>query len=65
MSLYIEDFIWREWVIEKIVAKHRIEPWEVEQALFNEPYKLRRVEEGKSRFYGRTDAGRYLFIVFA
>jgi uncharacterized DUF497 family protein len=60
----IEGFIWLEWVIDKIITRHRVEPEEVEEVFFNPPYKVRRVEEGKYQLFGRSEDGRYLFIVF-
>ncbi len=65
MQRRIEGFIWREWVIEKIIERHSVWPDEVEEAFFNRPYKLRRVESGKYQLFGRSEDGRYLFIVFA
>lgn len=65
MSWRIEDFIWRDWVVEKIIEAHDVEPEEVEECFFNPPYKVRRVESGKYQLFGRSEDGRYLFIVFA
>jgi len=38
MQLHIEGFIWFDWVIEKLIEKHRVEPDEVEEAFFNKLY---------------------------
>ncbi len=65
MTLRVEGFIWPEWVLEKIVAKHGVEPDEVEQVFFNPPYKVRRSDSGKYLLYSRSEDGRYLFVVFA
>lgn len=67
MRRRITGFIWPDWVVEKIVVKHGVEPEEVEveEAFFNPPYKVRRSTSGKYLLYGRSEAGRYLFIVFA
>ena len=64
MTFHIEGFVWLDWVVEKLEAKHGVDPAEVEEAFFNE-FRVRRGEEGKFRLYGRSDAGRYLFVVFA
>jgi uncharacterized DUF497 family protein len=64
MERRIEGFLWLDWVIEKIWEKHQVEPEEVEEAFFNPPYKVRRVESGKYQLFGRSEDGRYLFIVF-
>jgi hypothetical protein len=45
-------------------SKHKVSPKEVEEALFeNDPYI--RSWSGVYHAYGRTQAGRYLFVVFA
>lgn len=62
--MYIEGFIWEEWVIDKLDWKHDVEPEEVEEAFFNLPYKVRRTKEKKYLLYGNSESGRYLFIVF-
>ena len=47
-----------------LIWKHRIDPDEVEAIFFNPPYKVRRTEADKYLLYGRSDEGRYLFVVF-
>lgn len=64
MVLRVEGFIWLDWVIDKIIAKHGVYPEEVEEAFFNSPYKVRRIEENKYLLFGRSEEGRYLSIVF-
>ena len=64
MVLHVDGFIWLDWVLEKLITKHGVEPDEVEEAFFNPPHKVRRSESGKLLLYGRSQAGRYLFIVF-
>lgn len=65
MQQRIEGFIWLDWVVDKIIEKHGVNPLEVEEAFFNRPYKVRRVESGKYQLFSRSEEGRYLFIVFA
>ncbi len=65
MKRRIEGFIWLDWVVKKLIQKHGVEPEEVEEAFFNAPYKVRKASSGKYLLYGRSDDGRYLFIVFA
>ena len=60
----IEGFIWEEWVLDKLDWKHGVDPQEVEEAFFNPPYKVRRTGDGKYLLYGRSNSGRYLFVVF-
>ncbi len=64
MESRIEGFIWLDWVVDKIIEKHQVEPYEVEEAFFNPPYKVRRANSGKYQLFGRSEDGRYLFIVF-
>jgi uncharacterized DUF497 family protein len=64
MERRIEGFIWLDWVVEKLAEEHGVEPEEAEEAFFNPPYKVRRAGSGKYLLYGRSEAGRYLFIVF-
>ena len=64
MKRRIEGFIWLDWVVEKLIEKHDVEPEEAEEAFFNTPYKVRKASSGKYLLYGRSDDGRYLFIVF-
>ena len=65
MRRQITGFIWREWVVDKLIVKHGVDPEEVEEAFFNPPHRVRRAESGKYLLYGRSLDGRYLFIVFA
>ena len=67
--MYIEDIIWRDEVIEKLERKHHISPEEVEDVFCNSP-RYRKAENGYIQgedvyyAYGRTDGGRYVFVVF-
>jgi uncharacterized DUF497 family protein len=64
MQRRIEGFIWREWVIEKLLARHAVTADEVEEVFFNSPLKVRKASSGKYLLYGTSDSGRYLFVVF-
>ncbi len=64
MPWRVEGFIWLDWVIEKLIEKHGVDPQEVEEAFFNAPYKVRKASSGKYLLYGKSDGGRYLFVVF-
>ncbi len=65
----ISGFIWLDEIEEKIEQKHRVFREEVEEAFGNRP-KYRKGPKGKYAgedlyyAYGRTDNGRYLFVVF-
>jgi uncharacterized protein len=65
----IEEIIWLDAIIEKLAAKHRVDPEEVEEVLRSRP-KFRFVEKGDRTgedvylALGRTDTGRYLTVLF-
>lgn len=59
----IERFEWDSRNIGHIEAKHGVRPEEVE-SVFRGGSLLRRAREGRMIALGRTDAGRYLFVVF-
>ena len=48
-------------VLDKLHAKHGVEECEVDEALFGHTH-VRRGRSGLYQVYGRTDAGRYLFV---
>lgn len=64
-----DGFEWDRHNADKIWLKHRVSPSECEQVFFNLPLVVA-ADSGRSekekRFYvlGRTDAGRFLFVVF-
>lgn len=59
----ITEFDWTDEIVLKIESKHNVRPDEVEEAALGSPH-IRRGREGLCRLYGRTNSGRYLFIVF-
>lgn len=49
---------------EKLWIKHRVTVNEVEEVLLNSHIEKRKPGDRKRRYlYGKTDAGRYLFVV--
>ena len=61
----IHDFLWPEDRIEHI-ARHGVEPVEVEQVCFGQSLVRRAKSEGDNPVYyvlGQTEAGRYLLCV--
>jgi len=64
MRRRIEGFLWQEWVVDKLLTRHSVNPDEVEEVFFNTPMKVRKASSGKYLLYGTTNAGRYLFVVF-
>ena len=65
MELYFDDFDWLPELEEKITAKHGLESYEVEECFFDPQLKFRSAHDDKYYLYGRSDAGRYIFVVFA
>lgn len=65
----VSGFIWLRNIVEKIEAKHRVSPDEVEK-VFLASTQFRRLEKGKVEgenvygAYGQTEAGRYLTVIF-
>ncbi len=65
----IEEIVWLDKIIDKLAVKHRVNTNEVEEVLSNKP-KFRFLEKGNregENIYlalGRTDAGRYLAVLF-
>ena len=65
----IEGIIWLRDVVDKLVSKHQVETYEVEEILENNP-KIRFVEKGERAgedvylALGQTDEGRYLSVLF-
>ena len=61
----IEGFDWLPFIVEKLIQKHGAYAEEAEECFFNPPFKVRRDQAGKYLLYGRTEAGRYLLVVYA
>lgn len=59
----ITNFNWRDDVAIKLAAKHNVRTGEVEEAFANSP-SYRKGRGGTYYLFGRTDAGRYVFVVF-
>ena len=67
--LGLEGFEWNEANLTKNWEKHRVTPWECEQAFFNLPLVVaddsaHSTVEARDYVLGQTDAGRRLFLVF-
>lgn len=65
----LEGFNWDGANLAKNWEKHRVTPWECEQAFFNVPLVVaddlaHSTVEPRYYVLGQTDAGRRLFIVF-
>ena len=65
----IESIIWLRNIIDKLVVKHHVEVYEVEEVLIGNP-KFRFVEKGDRKdenvymALGQTGSGRYLTVLF-
>ena len=65
----IEGIIWLNQIVDKLVFKHQVETFEVEEVLVGKP-KFRFVEKDDRKdedvymALGQTDAGRYLTVLF-
>jgi len=64
-----EGFEWDSGNLEKNWLKHGVSPLECEEIFFNQPLIVApddRHSQKEQRFFilGRTEAGRYLFVVF-
>jgi hypothetical protein len=65
----IEGIIWLRDIVDKLASKHQVEPYEVEEVLDRRP-QVRFVEKGERKdedvylALGRTEAGRYLTVLF-
>jgi uncharacterized DUF497 family protein len=67
--MLIREIAWLRDVVDKLAVKHHVETYEVEQVLDNKP-KIRFVEKGHRKgedvylALGKTEAGRYLAVLF-
>ena len=65
----IKGTIWLQNIVDKLAWKHQIIPDEIETVFANRP-QYRFLEKGKVEgenvyaAYGRTDAGRYVTVIF-
>ena len=65
----IKECLWLDEFVDKIIRKHNVSLEEVEQVLSKDPV-IQRLEgghvKGEDLFigFGRTDAGRYLNVLF-
>ncbi|MFH1097249.1 MAG: BrnT family toxin [Candidatus Desantisbacteria bacterium] len=65
----IEGIIWLRDVVDKLISKHSVETYEVEEVFDSKP-KIRFVEKGDREgenvylALGQTDSGRYMAVLF-
>ena len=58
----ITRILWTPWARHHIWDRHKVDATEVEEACFGEAYRFVG-RDGCHTILGRTEAGRYLFIV--
>lgn len=67
--MVIVGIVWLQRIVEKLSKKHHVTKDEVEQVFVNRP-QYRFLEQGRIEgenvysAYGRTDAGRYVTVIF-
>jgi len=65
----LTGFIWRDDVVDKLAWKHNLTTDEVEEIFQNKP-RIHRIEKGHYEgedvydAWGRTNAGRYVIVIF-
>ena len=65
----IIECLWIDKFVDKIIRKHNVYPEEVEE-MFSKNHSIRRLEGGNVKgedlfvSFGRTNAGRYLSVLF-
>ncbi len=65
----IDGIIWLDQIVDKLIYKHSVETFEVEEVLAGRP-RFRFVEKGERKnedvymALGQSEAGRYLMILF-
>lgn len=60
--MHITALAWDDENVEHI-AKHRVQPAEVEEVCFGPKNVLLRAQEGRYAVLGQTEAGRYLKVI--
>src|SRR5215217_9534642 len=61
----VDEFIWQDEIVDKVIDKHQVYPDEVEECFFASRYKVVGPRDGKYLLYSRSTEGRYLLVVFA
>ena len=65
----IKGFIWLDQFVEKLLVKHRVEQYEVEDVFYGH-HRIEKAGKGKVqgenlyRALGQTEDGRYLTVIF-
>jgi hypothetical protein len=67
--MQIEGVIWLREIVDKLIVKHSVEPYEVEEVLDSKPkirFAAKGEREGEDVYLalGQTEDGRYLAVLF-
>jgi uncharacterized DUF497 family protein len=62
--LYIDSLYWDDWN-EEHIARHGVDPDQVEEVIFDNEYFSSRARNGTYRLIGRANSGRYLVVFLA
>ncbi len=60
---FIDEFRWPPGIEEKVLVKHGLLRHEVEECFFNQEQERRRSRDRRV-LLGRSDAGRYVMVVY-
>jgi uncharacterized DUF497 family protein len=60
----INEVDWAEGVREKVVTKHRLDPEEVEDSLFERRVRVQRGRSGRYLLWTQSPVGPYVLVVF-
>ena len=58
------DFDWAPEIEEKVMSEHRLQPYKVEECFYDVKHRRRRGRGGTYFHFGRSEEGRYIFVVF-
>jgi uncharacterized DUF497 family protein len=61
----ILEIVWTPEILEKIERKHGLTPEEVEEACAEPAAHIRRARNGRYAILGRSESGRYVFVIGA
>jgi len=69
LMLYVKyPLVWSQERIDKVIAKHKITPEEVDEVIFDSNFICHSYGKGEGKrecVYGQSLAGRYIFVVLA
>lgn len=60
----VVEVVWVREIAEKVHRKHRLTTVEVEEVCLARDTHVRRARERRYALFGRTEAGRYVLVIF-